>query len=366
MAYEFQFNAPRSGSPAHMFDGFVNVRLSPDTGGPHDLEVHVNILYHASQSYRRLVDDFQGPVRVFDIAAAGLQPWQVDFFLTLAYERAWDFDRSPKDILAPIVAALAYFDAATYVYNAADVPVNLVPHLITREPIPDPHAILDALLVVDPVRFVMPETHMACKCAMQAAALGLDARRFDLIFARRDDLALLSKDTLIDLLHLHYPLRDSTEFEMELVGTDEYTQSVCSLQLTKKEAMQRRLHMARTNRPRDFVFWLGRTWKSEPVFVTFDDVECTPGEFRHGDHAMLMNLSRDSTVGVLWLKHDGRRSMRLYYRGSFEIRTADGVVRVHAVPQWTDTVDLSTVFPGVDLSQTHTLTFRGSLRASRH
>ncbi len=230
-SYDFQYLRTPAGTKRRCETGTVAVRVTDDI----DTLVHIDVLYDASGLYRGMVDSGLDPEAPFDVRASGLDPWQVDYFLCMAYRTAWTWPRDVTNRLEASVAAPGFFDASKDVFRAADASLKKnLPKVIS----PANH--LEVLLAMDPVRARMPKTYMACLRRTQAMILSDDggtdrvAPAFDVLCTRREEMTRLSPGTLVDLLALHRPLRDNSAHFVE----------PSTAGLTREEIMARRKGMA--------------------------------------------------------------------------------------------------------------------------
>lgn len=175
--YAFQFDKLACGTKRRISSGTVLMRL----GDSVEVRVHLDVLLDASGLYTSLVDEF-GTAPVFDISPSSLEPWQVDYFLCLAYSKSW----KPVPFTKEMMRALDYFGAADYVYRNADFGPSSAGFP------KDASAILDLLVLVDIARTKMPKVHAACLDAL--------CRRRQVF--NDEAMSDLSKETLLELLRI--------------------------------------------------------------------------------------------------------------------------------------------------------------------
>jgi len=174
--YSFQFEKLSCGKKRRIESGTVLVRCKGALEVA-TVQVHLDVLLDASGLYRALVEEC-GAVPVFDISQASLEPWQLDYFLCMAYSKKWESSAFTEEH----VRAIEYFVPDDYVYQNADKTFV----------VPGASRCLKLLVSVDPLRSKLPTIHTACMKAMCN----------DRAVFRDKNMDELSKDTIIAILRI--------------------------------------------------------------------------------------------------------------------------------------------------------------------
>ncbi len=200
------------------------VRLRLPSNGLLEIAVSTQLLEASSRLFRQHREDTMDcDDAVFDVStAAHVTPTAIDTFLCIAAGQAFKFGAFDDTFthFEDIVQTALFLDATDDVMRTFDTVMSTHRLLTTDWSVVNTP--LDALLLLDPIRAQMPESHLACRRAIHSVAMCAEiGNGMAPFFARRDALVSLRKETLVDLMHLLF----STATNIDVFGHVRYSEA---------------------------------------------------------------------------------------------------------------------------------------------